>query len=199
MRHITRECRVLQLCAGLSAEPGQCVVDAGSKADRFFVVASGTWILTAPEVNRGRSVLGTYHAGGVIAERTLYRAVAKGNQGKLPFAVECAVAGDIYSLPVDAFIAITQHVSAGAVLGMDNTEFLASVSACADVPTEEIAAVAARMRVKTTKAGGTFMTRVSCPPNGVYVIRSGSLTLTLPRPLQRATSVTGKARHFASS
>ena len=111
----------LGLCAGQSCKVGMRVVEAGTKADRFFVVASGTWELTAPEVNRGRSVLGVYQAGSVIAERVLYRAVAKTSPGKLPFNVDCIKAGDIYVLPVDAFITITQHVSSGSVVGIDNT------------------------------------------------------------------------------
>ena len=149
--------------------------------------------MTAPEVNRGRTVLGIYEAGSVVAERVLYRAVQKMNLGKLPFALECMSAGDAYVLPVESFLAITQHTSAGAVLGMDTVEFLGTVAACTEASAEQLTALAGYMKMKTKKAGGTFMTRVTSPCNGIYVIRSGSLKITLPSQRHRVASVSGEA------
>ena len=59
------------MCAAIFCDAGTRVVQAGVLADEFFVVASGTFRGTAPEVNKGRTVIGNYQAGGVIAERVL--------------------------------------------------------------------------------------------------------------------------------
>ena len=79
----TQRCELTHLCssilcssvytmdAGLFFEKGERVVQSGVLADHFYVVASGKFRVTAPEVNRGRSILATYVAGGVIAERVL--------------------------------------------------------------------------------------------------------------------------------
>ena len=106
--------------AGCAYQPGQRVVDAGTPAEFCYVIASGTYRVTAPEVNRGRSILGTYQAGSVLAERVLYRAIAQTKLGKLPFTITCTSAGEVFRLPVASFMQIAQHVSSGDAFSSDN-------------------------------------------------------------------------------
>ena len=74
-------------------------------------------------------------------------------------------------------------------------QFLAGVAAFAGADVGLVTKVAARVKVKSKKAGGILMHRSPVTPNGLYVIRSGSLKLTLPSQRQRTATVSGM-RHY---
>ena len=130
--------------------------------------------------------------------------------------MDCVDAGMVYLLPAKSFQAILQHSAAGSVIGIDNQcaphartrifstrntrsnciacrtarrEFLAGIPALASADKDVVGKLAARMKMKSKKAGGVFMHRSSLVADGMYVIRSGTLTLTLPG--QRRSTING--------
>ena len=136
---------------------GRKVSSAGDAADSFYVVGGGTFNLDSPEVNEGRSSLGKYTKGSIIAERVLYIEQI----GRTPFSVTCEQAGVLFILPKAAFFTVKKHVDDGAADASDSTEFLTGLPVCAGISPSDIKAFAADAMLVVRSKGSAIIERPS--------------------------------------
>lgn len=160
----------------LECTAGSVILEAGDPANEFYIVGSGTFCCTSPEVNHGRSLLGRFRKHEMIAERNVYIL----RPGRSPFGVTCEEDGALYVLDKKVFSAIRVALEISPGTNTDCLQALRSLPACQAAGDGEVRALAAHVRTIACKPGSNIMHR-SKPSDGVLVVLSGSLTVPLPK------------------
>lgn len=154
---------------------GDKVLTAGEPANCFYVVGRGSFNLTSPEVNEGRSSLGRYVAGQIIAERNLY---ILRQDSRSPFSIDCDSAGSLFALPKASFVAIRAAMEANpvGVTSASIAEALRELPACRSVSNEQLHSLSSDVEVVTCTPGMPILTDPK-PSDRVLIVQSGSFTV----------------------
>jgi serine/threonine protein kinase len=82
------------------------IVSAGDQADKFFIVGSGAFVMYAPEINEGKSLLNTFETGDFIGESVFFR----DQEARFPFDVTCTQGGHMFELSMPKFREIIENI-----------------------------------------------------------------------------------------
>ena len=200
--------QVLSCFTKVEFAAGAKVITAGNTANRFFIVGAGTFLMHAPEINRGRSLLNTFGIGSFIGESSFYRSPT----ARFPFDVKCSADGHLFMLALDQFrsivsnaasvsaellpgeedqVAVLEELMGASAEGMQGKKKRSSVGASggggkSGKSTKETTQLAKKV-VSSGKAlvgaeGVPSGTDLERPSDGMLVVISGTVKLQLSRP-----------------
>ena len=173
---------ILLAFSRIDVDKGTRVITAGDPGDKFFIVGSGCFNLTSPEINDGNVSLGQYCKGGIIAERSLYIA----RDFLMPFDLTCEASGHLFVLPRETY---WELVDAG-VDGKEaeSVDFLATLPAFQDASREQLSRIAKAGTLRTLEPGELIFSPGYHGTDDLIILKSGAIEVQRPKPPQDPTA-----------